>query len=106
MRLSSRTTAVQPKTALSQVICSLESMFRMIRGTGRRWATVTTLRSTGHVCCCENHWVMQALQKACSQCGAYGTEQPHVTRGGDTFTGSLSPEKGSRSHRGHGSSVI
>lgn len=70
IRLSSRTTAVQPKTALSHVICSLDSILRMIRGTGRRWATVTTLRSTGHVCCWENHWVIQALQKACSQWGA------------------------------------
>lgn len=51
MRLSRRTTALQPNTALSQAICSFDSMFRMIRGTGRRWATVTTLRSTGHVCC-------------------------------------------------------
>lgn len=70
MRLSSRTIALQPNTALSQAICSFDNMFRMIRGTGRRWATVTTLRSTGHVCCWENHWVMQALQKACSQWGA------------------------------------
>lgn len=68
---SSRRVAVQPKPALSQDICSLESMLRMMRGTGRRWARVTTVRSTGQICCCANHCVMQALQKACSQWGAW-----------------------------------
>lgn len=72
---SSRRVAVQPKPALSQEICSLESMLRMIRGTGRRWARVTTVRSTGQICCCANHCVMQALQKACSQCGAWENRQ-------------------------------
>lgn len=68
---SRRRVAVQPKPALSQEICSLESMLRMMRGTGRRWARVTTVRSTGQICCWANHCVMQALQKACSQCGAW-----------------------------------
>lgn len=68
---SKRSVAVQPKLALSHVICSLDSMFRMIRGTGRRWASVTTVRSTGQICCWANHCVMQALQKACSQWGAW-----------------------------------
>ena len=69
---SRRSVAVQPKPALSQPICSLDSMLRIMRGTGRRWASVTTVRSTGQICCCANHCVMQALQKACSQCGACG----------------------------------
>lgn len=67
---SSRRVAVQPKPALSQLIWSLDSMLRMMRGTGRRWASVTTVRSTGQICCWANHCVIQALQKACSQCGA------------------------------------
>ena len=68
---SSRSVAVQPKPALSQLIWSFESMLRMMRGTGRRWASVTTVRSTGQICCWANHCVIQALQKACSQCGAW-----------------------------------
>lgn len=68
---SSRSVAVQPKPALSQLIWSLESMLRIMRGTGRRWASVTTVRSTGQICCWANHWVIQALQNACSQCGAW-----------------------------------
>lgn len=68
---SSRSVAVQPKPALSQLIWSLDSILRIMRGTGRRCASVTTVRSTGQICCWANHWVMQALQNACSQCGAW-----------------------------------
>lgn len=72
---SSRRVAVHPKPALSQLIWSLDSMLRMMRGTGRRWARVTTVRSTGQICCWANHCVIHALQNACSQCGAWnGTE--------------------------------
>lgn len=77
---SSRSVAVQPKPALSQLIWSLDSMLRMMRGTGRRWASVTTVRSTGHICCWANHCVMQALQKACSQCGAWKEKGEHRDR--------------------------
>lgn len=76
---SRRSVAVQPNPALSHEICSLESMFRMMRGTGRRWASVTTVRSTGQICCCANHCVMQALQKACSQCGAWEDTDRQIT---------------------------
>lgn len=72
---SSRRVAMQPKPALSQLIWSLDSMLRMMRGTGRRWASVTTVRSTGHICCWANHCVIQALQKACSQCGAWNEKK-------------------------------
>lgn len=74
---SSRSVAIQPKLALSQLICSLDSMLRMMRGTGRRWASVTTVRSTGQICCCANHCVIHALQKACSQCGAWNENEPN-----------------------------
>lgn len=84
---SSRSVAVQPKPALSQLICSLDSMLRMMRGTGRRCASVTTVRSTGQICCWANHWVMQALQNACSQCGAW---EGWGTRGLRTKTGQSS----------------
>lgn len=72
---SSRSVAVQPKPALSQLIWSLDSMLRMMRGTGRRWANVTTVRSTGQICCWANHCVIQALQNACSQCGAWNENE-------------------------------
>ena len=77
---SSRSVAVQPKPALSQLIWSLDSMLRMMRGTGRRWASVTTVRSTGQICCWANHCVIQALQKACSQCGAWNEKKKKKIR--------------------------
>jgi hypothetical protein len=42
-----------------------------MRGTGRKLAAVMGLRSTGQVGCRDNHSVMQALQKACSQAPAW-----------------------------------
>lgn len=72
-RLSSFMTVWQPKLTLSQFMQSRANRFLNILGTGRSWAEVIGVRSSGHVGWWFIHSFMQTLQKACSQTGACNT---------------------------------